>query len=473
MGAEQLFASDDSNYQDIARLSTTEFLGIHSDNNAQLQARRGTVSGTTITLNPEYNLGMGAWFANGVSIDALDATTAVATAHGNQGTADSGIAWLIDVQGTSLVNHGPSAFVQTQIENQHVAALDASKFAIFYKNNASADRGEVVIGEMVQKSPTGSLTFGSAYVWETGNVGWGAACRLSDTKALVVYDTGSTSATHAKILTITGTCVDVGPATGEEIAAGAAEPLGHSIQPIGSNSALVFARDPTGASVRLAARVLDIATGTGTEAKATNLSIDNGGSRVYVTYSDGTNLKLGAYELPGLASTSTIDLGAGTIAQQDGNSQIAYTKASKRTGDKAFVYGRMSAPGGLANDPVHIIKTTDIGTTFTAVLDDWGADHAGALDLNTSDRIFAARNQPGDLAAIYMGLITPVVKTTVSYNVRPGGMFLSKDNYLLTSASSNQDPMVEFLQSPYTASYDLTTGYPTSVTGGVTGITIV
>jgi len=191
---------------------------------------------------------------------------------------------------------------------------------------------------------------------------------------------------------------------------------------------------------------------------------------VYATYSDNTNLKLDVYDVPNMVKQRTVDLGTGTTGQATSKTQVAYPEPAKNGDLTCHIYGRMSNPAGMAADPMHVIKTIDGGVSFANVESGWGTDNCGGLVSAETGRIFAMRNVNNSIGALYSGTSGLNIKSTVPYEVNPGGVAWI-NNYFIACADAAGNAMVRYTAWPLTRWWDLSNGYPNS--GGITGLAII
>jgi hypothetical protein len=114
-----------------------------------------------------------------------------------------------------------------------------------------------------------------------------------------------------------------------------------------------------------------------------------------------------------LSVVNTTSLGAATIGQVLAKTYIAYPRVKEFDASTVYAYGRMNAPGGLAN-PEHVIKSTDGGLTFTSIENSWGGDTCGVFEASdVGGKINAIRNQGGTVPIFYHGIGTLDLVNTI------------------------------------------------------------
>jgi hypothetical protein len=139
-------------------------------------------------------------------------------------------------------------------------------------------------------------------------------------------------------------------------------------------------------------------------AKPLGLSIGKGaGDRVYVTYWDETNLRLGDYDLPAVTEFASYDLGAVTESELNNGTYLANPFAGIGDDDWVVVYGRMNDPYSLGA-PTYVLESDDGGATAAIVTTDatWTSGECSALWMEPDGIMYAIRDL-GTQSKLYYG----------------------------------------------------------------------
>lgn len=105
------------------------------------------------------------------------------------------------------------------------------------------------------------------------------------------------------------------------------------------------------------------------------------GSILYLTTWESGAIKLRKYGVTGtgltLSSTSTLATGT-TVDNVLDKEAIAYPYTPLGDKNSLYIYGRLTNPSGLSGT-IAIMKSTNGGSSYASVINNWGTDHCGAL----------------------------------------------------------------------------------------------
>jgi hypothetical protein len=469
------------------RLSDSAALLVYADGKADVTcALKLNISGNTISIGGNFDID-GTRDHDALFCHSNDGTIGLAVGM-SRGSLNNqhGIIWGLGITGNSITTDAAKTIFKHDTSgfdgNPQVFQMDNSNFVISYKNTAANGDVEFISGTYT----SGSFDFASSITLEadaTSSVGSYYMEKIDASHLVVGYNpSGSAKSPWVyKVMTVADTSMNLGPRTQSSRGA-VSNAQDRSVAVLGTTAIMGTWTDDDIVPSPLVAvnEVGTLANTPGTDSKGYGAAIDVSGGSAHITYTDGTNLQFGSYSLPSLTNQVTTSLGAGTIAQADARTQVAYVEADAISTSKAYVYGRMSNPGGVASDPAHVIVTEDAGTTFSLIENNWGTDNCGALVTGVSKETqrgksdaYMFRNLGSSIGGIYVRSTannTTSLRGTVPYEVNPGGMLLS-NGYIITGASSNKDDMIQYSISPFFLQYTLDNGYPNS--GGIVGFGVV
>jgi len=99
-----------------------------------------------------------------------------------------------------------------------------------------------------------------------------------------------------------------------------------------------------------------------------------------------------------LSLSSETSLGSATIAQVVAGTYTAYPRVREYVAGEVYVYGQIPTPAS------QIAKSTNGGTSFSAVENGWGGDNCGAFQIDADGTMSAVRNSA--TPAFYRGIGT-------------------------------------------------------------------
>jgi len=205
-GSEYVFNSAHTEHISITALSSTKIAIAYRDygNSSYGTAIIGDVSGTTITFGSEYVFNAG--IAQEIYITALSSTK-IAIAYQDYSNSNYGTAIIGDVSGTTITFGSEYVFNAAGTTTPAITALSSTKIAIAYRDSGNSYYGTAIIGDV---SGT-TITFGSEYVFNTGETYSIAIISLSSTKTAICYtDRGNSDYGTAIIGDVSGTVITFG-----------------------------------------------------------------------------------------------------------------------------------------------------------------------------------------------------------------------------------------------------------------------
>ncbi len=452
-------------------IDTSSILVVRSDNDyLKTYIRKVTVGpSTSVSQGVQYDIASHDHYGFGVATHNITTLFIAGTSRVGVGTT-KGLYWLVNIAGASLQTLDSGIFDETTTRYVTAKMLTADTGILGYGNGTS---GEV----RVYKISGGSVTFGSP---STSGV-WDEYLRLDKLDAstvLMAYNdsAGSGVRTHWNVvLQIDGTSINSGPITHTS-----------SLQPYNSvqgvfNSTTAYCGfqdwedvvnpsvfDPGGAFL------IDLGGGTTTVAKALSAEISSGGASGYVTLTDGSNIILNAYSLPDLTRQISTTIGAGTTEETDAKTYWAgvrtYHQFTNRQLDKhIWLFGRMSSVPGQGADS-HLVRSTDGGTTFTLISNEFGTNYVAALDVEWSGTVNAIV-PINNIGVTYRGSTAIYPISYLPFIVDHRGFHHSEDNYLIAGGSLATEIKIAYTTPGAGLWYDLTKNHTTTPT--ITGIGLV
>jgi hypothetical protein len=157
-------------------------------NSLQGTAVIGDVSGNVITFGSEYIFNTGG--TSETSVAALSPTKFV-VAYRDSGNSDRGTAAIGDVSG-SVIGFGSEyifSWGTTLMEKQNACALSDTKFVVAYGDGNDSYHGKLEVGEVSGNS----ISYGSAYEFNSAYSNETATVALSNANFLVAYTDGGSS----------------------------------------------------------------------------------------------------------------------------------------------------------------------------------------------------------------------------------------------------------------------------------------
>lgn len=194
------------------------------------------------------------------------------------------------------------------------------------------------------------------------------------------------------------------------------------------------------------------------------------GDSAWATYWSDDELLTRKYSLPGLSESDELRLGAATETAVDTLQFIAYPYTSTIDEDTIYIFGRMDDPTNLGS-PVHIIKSTDGGSTWSSVVASWGGDFCGAFVMESDGLINAIRCSTY-ISKFYRGSSFSLLSTiNFASHVTPHSFAINpSDGEVYVAAAQSISEQVSLAQPPYTSWSDITYNHPTN---GVNSVVIV
>ena len=205
-GSEYVFNGADTIYISAISLDSTHFVVAYEDkgNSYYGTAVVGTVSGTTISYGSEYVFNSAT--TQYISVTALDSTHFVVS-YDDNGSSDYGTAVVGTVSGTTITFGSEYVFNSATTQYISVTALDSTHFVVAYKDVGNSSRGTAVVGTV---SGT-TISYGSEYVFNSGNTYYTLAISLDSTHCVVAYmDGGNSYYGTAVVGTIDGSSISFG-----------------------------------------------------------------------------------------------------------------------------------------------------------------------------------------------------------------------------------------------------------------------
>lgn len=465
----------------IVPMTANRFMAIYNSPDGNNQARYVDNSGinnqtmrTVYDFEPSLN-GMGDYAGAALTDDRVLFAYNRFTA-----SAASGTVQIADANGTCIAFSGPFVFDDTpRVAIYQVQPLGTASAIILYRDYPT-DTMRLIVAEV---DSGGSVTFGTPVSYVTGASAPGQSdtiSKLSDT-VLVVTQAMSTWGIHHWPISISGNTITVGTRfkKDEETADLGSFSYANTVA-AGSRNIVTVWNHGTGLSQAAYYTTVMESGDAGGEVKAYGLTKSKNGDKVYVTYSDNTNLNWWAGTATSLIGVRNVSLGAGTIAEADVKTVIAYPVGEEYNNighgpdiEAATVYGRMRGIPGLAN-PTHVASTENGGTSWRTVENGWGADHAGAMEYGVgSGDNSIIRNSTLGLGILYRGRGSLLQKGIFGSNVNPGALLDSRDGFLVVGASGNPATnRIAYTSSPYMLWSDLTRLFPSDANQTVTAITL-
>ena len=165
-----------------ADLSSSKFITVYQDggNSNYGTAIIGDVSGNTITYGSEnvFNEANTDYLSVAVLSDSKFVVTYQDIGNSNYGTAIVG-----DVSGDTITYGSEYIFNTGNTANASIVAFSESKFVVAYKDISNSNYGTAIVGDVSGDT----ITYGSEYVFNTGNTDYFSIATLSGSKFVVSY----------------------------------------------------------------------------------------------------------------------------------------------------------------------------------------------------------------------------------------------------------------------------------------------
>jgi len=165
----------------------------------------GTISGTTITWGSKYVFNSSG-NTNFISAALLDSTH-ICISYRDNGNSEYGTSIIGTISGTTITFGSEYVFNSSVTYNISTVRLDDTHFCVSYTDIGNSYYGTSRVGTV---SGT-TITWGSKYVFNSGDTNWVLTASLDDTHICVAYqDAGNLSYGTARIGTISGTTITWG-----------------------------------------------------------------------------------------------------------------------------------------------------------------------------------------------------------------------------------------------------------------------
>lgn len=364
----------------------------------------GTISGTTITFpttmcggnnGPNWTiietLSSATSNPNNIFIKALSATNWIA-AYAGSGVTAGGRVVAGTVSGTSVVVGTPVSLSNTVSTSRiyGIAGLSSTKAVIMYITTSPTDPSWQAMYVVVADISGTTVTLNSAVlVFDGGvddlNIDGGTIGEYDSGNIYLGYRPRSGTVQCIKMLNASVTLGNVtlgSPCGVQESGFGSSDTL--ASHPIDANSFIMLTLDnptnPADAILKVMSRTDIGSCGGGGPAMGIGITIDKyDSSNAWITGLTSGVLTLYRVDLSSLTILDEFSLGSASESDVNNRVYIAYPYCSLEAAPtKIYVYGRMNSPQGLTS-PTHLIVSDDGGTSWGAIEDSLGSNHAGAM----------------------------------------------------------------------------------------------
>lgn len=454
-----------------------------------LRATHLTISGTIVSSYPQQNLFIN---TNGFDISPLSSSSFL-LAYNNSSTG-GGEAVVISVssgtftvntavQFTDTANLGSmscSAYGALEAVVSWAEASPGAGYACFLSITGttvsisvpkfSYEPGNVdsITVEWVDSSKaiTAYRLTSTGYTWAAilQTSGAGTAFKFSQTANVTAAPSGLLSVSTSRAIALTGDAseLDISGSTitlgDTQSVSGATAPL--SLSKLSSTSALCV-YDVAATKVKVIQFTVPTASSS---SKILSLSIPLlGGSYIWATTWKDDVLYLLQFDKTTGMFLAEVSVGGATEAELNANTYVAYVYALND--NYIYVYGRMDNPYSLGS-PVHVMVTSDGGSSWGVVESSWGDDYCAGLTGNASGDIFAVRCGTSN-TLLYGGNalgISFLSSLPFTGDIEHGGISMSSDGDVIIASNSSDVMQIVRFQPPYNTAIDITKNHGTTGT---------
>ena len=166
----------------ISMIDSTHFVGAFRNTSSYKGiAFVGTISGTSISVGNKYEFNDS--MATQISVLTIDSTHIIII-FSNTGNSNYGSSIVGTISGTSISFGSKYTVVSSDVANGITATMiDSTHFAVAYRDAGNSDYGTCKIGIY----SSGTLSYGSAYIFNSGISAALSICKIDSSKFLVSY----------------------------------------------------------------------------------------------------------------------------------------------------------------------------------------------------------------------------------------------------------------------------------------------
>jgi len=197
-----VFESGNTTFTSVAMLTSTKAIAVYRDdgNSGAGTACILSVSGSNITVGTSVTYDARSYYA---SVAMLTSTKAIVTYY-DDGNSGYGTSNILDVSGTSITARTPVVFENATSSWTSVAALDATKAIVVYKDQGNSSYGT----SRILTISGSTISAGTPTVFESASSSYTRVSKLTSTKVMVAYiDEGNSNHGTSLILDVSGTSI--------------------------------------------------------------------------------------------------------------------------------------------------------------------------------------------------------------------------------------------------------------------------